>query len=174
MQHPLAWPPAALVWPWGWRLHIAQYTTPTGRYAMIFLLPVVLLARAYRVSLLCRATRTTRKRFGSELKVQLHSSLPGIFTMLSAVGHTCGQEAETKAKLKHEMESRYLNPETEEYKRFRAKVDAKREKETHQKDRKAPPARRPVKRETQADVRRMRLENRRVKAGRLPDAGGFD
>lgn len=75
------------------------------------------------------------------------------------------------------MESRYLNPQTEEYKRFRAKVDAKREKQKQQNDKdkdngkkREPPTRRPVKREHKANDRRLRLESRRLKQERLSDA----
>lgn len=71
------------------------------------------------------------------------------------------------------MEARYLNPETQEYKKFREKLDAKKEKEKNRRDKKPKAeSRRPVKREKNADERRLRLENRRVKNGRLPPVGG--
>jgi len=75
--------------------------------------------------------------------------------------------------LQREMEARYLNPETQEYKKFREKMDAKREKQQQQRDRKPKAnSRRPVKLEKNVDDRRLRLENRRVKNGRVPTAGG--
>lgn len=81
--------------------------------------------------------------------------------------------AEDKARLQREMEARYLNPETVEYKKFREKMDAKKEKEQNQRDKKPQTdGRRPVKREKNADERRLRLENRRVKNGRVPKTGG--
>eukprot|EP00752_Nemacystus_decipiens_P006885 g6184.t3 len=84
--------------------------------------------------------------------------------------------AEDKARLQREMEARYLNPETQEYKKFREKMDAKKQKEKNQRDKKPKAdSRRPVKLETKADERRLRLENRRVRNGRVPTAGGaFD
>lgn len=80
-----------------------------------------------------------------------------------------------KEKLRQQYEAQYLNPETEEYKRFRAKVDAKREKQRLQRDKdgdvkREPPTRRPVKREKKANDRRLRLEGRRMKRGRLSEA----
>lgn len=85
------------------------------------------------------------------------------------------QEAETKEKLRQQYEAQYLNPETEEYKIFRAKVDAKREKQRLQRDKdgdvnREPPTRRPVKREKKANDRRLRLEGRRLRRGRLSEA----
>lgn len=93
--------------------------------------------------------------------------------MTSRTLHRINQLAEDKARLQREMEARYLNPETQEYKKFREKMDAKREKEQKQRNRK-PKAnnRRPVKLEKNVDDRRLRLENRRVKNGRVPTAGG--
>lgn len=81
-----------------------------------------------------------------------------------------GQEAETKAELKRLMEVRYLDPETQEYKTFKEKAEAKREKANKGRDKAATPTRRPVKREKQANQRRLRLENRRAKNGRIPAA----
>lgn len=89
------------------------------------------------------------------------------------VAYNClRQEAQAKAALQREMDARILNPETAEYKKYREKLDAKKEKEKNQRDRKAPPTRRPVKREKNADDRRLRLENRRARNARLPAAGG--
>lgn len=83
------------------------------------------------------------------------------------------QLAEDKARLQREMEARYLHPETQEYKKFREKMDAKKEREQQQRDKKSKvDSRRPVKLETNADERRLRLENRRVKNGRIPTSGG--
>lgn len=70
------------------------------------------------------------------------------------------------------MEVRYLNPETQEFKKFKEKVDAKREKANKGRDKAATPTRRPVKREKHANQRRLRLENRRARNGRIPAAGG--
>lgn len=71
------------------------------------------------------------------------------------------------------MDARYLNPETVEYRKFREKLDAKREKEKKQGGKKPKAdSRRPVKLEKNVDDRRLRLENRRVKNGRVPTAGG--
>ncbi|CAN0351765.1 unnamed protein product, partial [Laminaria digitata] len=89
------------------------------------------------------------------------------------------KEAEAKAALQREMEKRYLNPETHEYKMYKEKLDAKKAKEKKQLDKldkKAPPAgRRPEKREKRADERRLRLEGRRARNGRSAVAGGaFD
>lgn len=81
------------------------------------------------------------------------------------------QEAEAKAKLKREMEARYLNPETQEYKKYREKFDAKKEKEKAQRNAKRATSR-SAKRETDADNRRLRLENRRAKNGGVPVARG--
>lgn len=75
--------------------------------------------------------------------------------------------------MQREMEARYLNPETQEYKKFREKVDAKKEKEKKQRDKKpTADSRRPVKLEKNVDERRLRLENRRVKNGRVPNTPG--
>lgn len=83
------------------------------------------------------------------------------------------QQAEDKARLQREMDARYLNPETVEYKKFKAKIDAKKEREQNQRDNKPETdGRRPVKREKNADERRWRLENRRIKNGRVPATGG--
>lgn len=72
------------------------------------------------------------------------------------------------------MEARYLNPETQEYKKFKEKVEARKQKEQNQRDKKAPVTRRPVKREKNADDRRMRLEYRRIRTGRTPaEQGAF-
>lgn len=78
--------------------------------------------------------------------------------------------------MQREMEERYLNPETHEYKMYRAKLDAKKAKEKNQLDKKAPPAgRRPEKREKRADERRLRLESRRARNGKSSVTGGaFD
>ncbi|CAM9895582.1 unnamed protein product [Scytosiphon promiscuus] len=81
--------------------------------------------------------------------------------------------AEDKARLQREMEARYLHPETQEYKKFKEKLDAKKEKEKDRRDKQPKGnSRRPVKREKNADDRRLRLENRRIKDGRVPTAGG--
>ncbi|CAM9405931.1 unnamed protein product [Pylaiella littoralis] len=83
------------------------------------------------------------------------------------------KQAEDKARLQREMDARYLNPETVEYKKFKAKIDAKKEREQNQRDNKPETdGRRPVKREKNADERRWRLENRRIKNGRVPATGG--
>lgn len=75
--------------------------------------------------------------------------------------------------MQREMEARYLYPETVEYKKFREKLDAKKEKEKNQRDKKPKAdSRRPVKLEKNADERRLRLENRRVRNGRVPTTGG--
>lgn len=75
--------------------------------------------------------------------------------------------------MQREMEERYLNPETHEYKMYKDKLEAKKAKEKNQRDKKSPPqGRRPEKREKRADDRRLRLEGRRARNGRSAVAGG--
>ena len=60
-----------------------------------------------------------------------------------------------------------MNPETDEYKRYRERVDAK-EKQRKQNDESPSHVHRPNKWEQNARDRRLRLENRRAKIGRMP------
>lgn len=85
-----------------------------------------------------------------------------------------GQEADAKAALARYEESKYLYPETQEYKRFRAKIDARREGAAQQPESPEASARRPVTMEQRVETRRLRLENRRKRDGRLPDRSAFD
>ncbi|CAM9224798.1 unnamed protein product [Choristocarpus tenellus] len=68
------------------------------------------------------------------------------------------------AKLQQETEMNLFHPETIEYKKFKAKADAKREKANQLQDKRGvKKTRRPVKRKVLGEDRRFRLENRRAK-----------
>ncbi|CAM9181623.1 unnamed protein product [Discosporangium mesarthrocarpum] len=82
------------------------------------------------------------------------------------------EQAMEKETLRREMEIRLLNPETQEYKRFKEKVEAKKEKARLMRDKDGQrKTRRPVKREAQGEERRLRLENRRAKNRDPPKKG---